>query len=746
MQNQKVLQKNNTDIRRSKVMSLKEIKKKPSSDIHVKKIVIDTNVDKCFPPDKSGISYKEELSRLFKKKKPINELFNSVQFNLVNPTKSPCSFNLFDGWSITPVPNTPNGYVPDLDPLGTPQINFPTSYPSFECDVINLAPLHRLSLRSPLATTYVPSTDSIYVTVNSIAFTSVTLVINPNNNVITNTISIPLPSSWMSMYSSVSNKVYVIDQTDSIVPIDCVTESVLPTIILPAPVSQISYTSSNNYLYVTVPSLDRLYYIDCSTDTVVGFISLVGSGSSANSIVNWSVGLNNYAVVLNSINSNAFYINTTTNTIISIFNITNSTNIYGSICYNSVKNTIYYLDSLNLIREINMDTRIMLPTSISGFNDSYQLFFLSSNNVIYATRVVSTFAEVGVINCVTNVIDLIIPTSIDSTNGSRLAYDNVNNSMWVTGSGTDNRKISKLCSSDMCYIVGSTSYNEFIQDFRNSPKCVRQIALYTQNVLQTSTPFEVTKRDANGNLCTVPRLPNITLSTDQFQPNIAMIDFGCKKLILDNTYIFSNYVLQPNSTVIMIIYYKEISIGDVLTNKKTLCETTEPKCSDGNSRRESEIKFQTQRPHTRPSYTKSFKDKITGKKGSITIDTNVNACDFESLGRGVVVPESKKKMFVDLEEAKPMPIEVSTNVNACNFDELGRPNFTAELSKNITKTVVLEDAKPMPIFIDTNVGKCEEVCSVVDDSNNKKINLDKFYLDATKNFDVFQNGIRIRKY
>jgi hypothetical protein len=100
-------------------------------------------------------------------------------------------------------------------------------------------------------------------------------------------------------------------------------------------------------------------------------------------------------------------------------------------------------------------------------------------------------------------------------------------------------------------------------------------------------------------------------------------------------------------------------------------------------------------------------------------------------------------MYVNLNEVKVMPVKVSTNVNACDYEELGRPYFPAELSRNIKKTIVLEDAKPMPMTPDTNVGKCEEICAVIDDSSNKKVSLDKYYKDAVENFDVFQQDIKV---
>jgi hypothetical protein len=183
-------------------------------------------------------------------------------------------------------------------------------------------------------------------------------------------------------------------------------------------------------------------------------------------------------------------------------------------------------------------------------------------------------------------------------------------------------------------------------------------------------------------------------------------------------------------------------MGEVMSGvKETVCQTNEAKCSDGNSRKESELKFQSPRPFERPKWMKSFKQKMTGSKTPSKPETNVDACDFEALGKNVTIPDSKKKMYVNLDEVKFTSVEVSTNVDACNYEELGRPEFPAELSRNIKKTIVLEDIKLTPIVTDTNVGKCEEICAVIDDS--KKVSLDKYYNDAVKDFDVFQQDIKV---
>jgi hypothetical protein len=605
-----------------------------------------SELDDCFK--KLGGELKVSLEKRFKSKFPLNKIWQCDEFKIVNPTSIPCSFNLFDGFSITPVPNTPNGYVPNLNPLGIPVMNFPpsagSSYPSYECATVSIVPPAPDVYTDPLAVTYVPSTDRIYVTVFDGVAGCRVLIINPNTNLILSSFILGLGGlSWMSTYSSVSNKVYVTDQSVSIVPIDCATELPLAAILLPAPASQISYSAANNYLYVTVPSLGSLYYIDCATDTIVGFIPLGSVGITA--LVNWSNGVNNYAVVLDVTSSTAYYINTTLNTIISSFVITNFADGFGAICYNSIKDTIYYLDNLGVVREINMATQTMLGTAILGVGGSYQLLFTALYNTIHvAKRAVIANADVVVINCVTNVIDLVIPTSVTFvTGGSRLAYDNVNNSIWVTGNGA-NLTVSKLCgTTGTCYIVGSTDYNEFLQYLRNDPICVRQLQFFSQSLTQLTVPLELQTKDANGNMCTIPKLPNITISADQFQPNIATVDFHCKDLILDCLTTINNYTIAPNSELTFLIYYDQIYKVDILSSKETICKRlTDIKCANVSSRDEFTVQFNTQRPHVRPKWLKPFSATEMGKKINNIKDADINDGNNDNTGSPTLASNEPK--------------------------------------------------------------------------------------------------------
>ena len=704
-----------------------------------------SEINDCFK--KLGGELKVSIDKRFKSKFPLKKMWDCVQFRMVNPTSIPCAFNLFDGYSIVPVPNTPSGYVPILNPLGVPVMNFPasagSSYPSFECATVAASLPPPVSLTDPLAVSYVPSTDRIYVTAFDGVAGCTQLIINPNTNLIVNSFLIPLGlTSWMSVYASVSNKVYVIDKTVSIAPIDCATETALAAITLPAAAEQIAYSASNNYLYVTVPSLDRLYYIDCATDTIVGFISLVGGGSSVNALVTWSVGISNYALVLNPTNTTAFYINTTTNTIISTFSTSDTADGFGAICYNSVKDTVYYLDSTSIIREIDMSTLTMLPTAISGLGGSYQLLFISTYNVIYtAKRIIFSNTEVHVINCVTNVVDLIIPTSITfPTVGSRLAYDNANNSVWVTGD-ISNTTISKLCGTNpMCYIVGSEDYNEFCQDLRNNPICVRQFQIFAQNSEQVANPLNLQTKDANGTLCTIPKLPNVTLSVDQFQPNIATVDFHCKDLVLDCLTTINQYTIQPNSEVNVVMYYKQVRRVDILSSTQTVCKRViETKCPDGDSRSEAQLQFQSPRPHNRPKWLKPFNPNMIKDGSGGTSSDSCNTC-FEELGHPIIT--SKKVKVIEVDASDLVTVKRLDKADICGecIDNIGHPLMTDKKVTNID--VDINELKTVKRLDKADV--CGECIENIGHPIMKK--LSKYADESIGNLDILKVDLKMEQF
>lgn len=117
------------------------------------------------------------------------------------------------------------------------------------------------------------------------------------------------------------------------------------------------------------------------------------------------------------------------------------------------------------------------------------------------------------------------------------------------------------------YIYSPYNYNSLLQDIQNNPMMLRRMELIVQNQSQFNQPFTILKRDANGNQCQFPRLPNTELSVNQFQPNIASLDFVKNEFILDDNTLFSQYTFPANSLTRMLIFYKQIKRIEMLSGQ-----------------------------------------------------------------------------------------------------------------------------------------------------------------------------------
>lgn len=656
-----------------------------------------TELDTCFK--NLGGELKVTLEKRFKSKFPLNQMWDCVQFRMVNPTSIPCAFNLFDGFSITPVPNTPNGYVPILNPIGIPVMNFPpsagTTYPSFECAVVVEPPAPAGA--SNYATVYVPSTDRIYVCDDRFV-----QVINPNTNTVVNTIGLPHVNQGgnQALFNPIMNRVYISSFNSGIIDIiDCATETMLPSFFSSSGnnIISMSFNPTNNTIYNAMGVDGNIEVLNCATNIGGVFISLSGTVSG---VVVWVNGLNTYALALNSTNNTFYYINAAINTIISSFVTALNCTGFGrgnSVIYNSVNNSVYYIDfARTQIVELSIAT--FLVNGSVACNQSTSLLYISNYNVLYFDDF-STAPQIKIVDCSTNTISNTVPVSL--TLGAapqimgQLSYDTSNNSVWVTRNfgGSAQEQVSKLCGTNaMCYIVGSEDYNEFCQDLRNNPICVRQFQIFAQSAGQVSVPLNLQTKDASGNLCTIPKLPNITISVDQFQPNIATVDFNCKDLILDCLTTINQYTIAPNSEVNVVIYYKQVRKVDILTSKITVCKRlTEPKCPDGDSRTEKQLQFQSPRPHVRPKWMKPFSSSmITNGSGS---------------GSGT---DGNKNL---------------------NIGELGRPAFNLTLTPIVTpmKNLSMKQVKRLD---KSNLGKLtDEIDKPV------KSRFDNYYKSSVEKFD-----------
>ncbi len=696
-------------------------------------------------------------------KQPINELYSGVQFNLVNPTSQECSFNLFQGWgSLTQIPNTPYGYVFNPSQTAFSPTYFPpaaASYPDEECATVNL------DERPTIGVCYVSTSNRIYVGVEGGV-----VVINPVTNTIATNINLTITGQITQLvYNPTEDVVYAMDQSEMISVIDCGSQSETTLIAQPFPLVQMSYSVSNNKLYVTADTF--VCYFDCSTNNLDGLIQfsdlLVG-------IVTWTDSLNNSYGMAFAPNttlpngSNVLYFDTTTNLAISSFRVpTIKTDCVQ--CYNSVKNTVYYVDSSNNAKEIDASTQTSLSTTIALDSPS-DFCYVSTYDIIYSPF--GSGNTVAVINCQTNLVEINVPTSITgAASVGKAAYNPVGGNTWITGTGGSGL-VSKLCSSapdPVCYITGSTDYNEFLQDQSSCPKCIRQIVMFCDSADQVNTPVEILSKSGTGKECSHFRFPNSTLTTDQFQSHVATLDFSdCKELVLDNVTYLNTYTIKPNSTVKMVIWYKELCTTEVFSNKKTMCKRFDLNADDANSRTEGDLCFQMPRPKKRPYWLKDFRDnpKIQNTDGM---------CEFEELGRPIIINTLSTHYITPEQLDKARPVEppplkfkgckdtlfrplklpppefvteqqIADNTPAVNnevikmpsfdFDKLGHPIIN-EIKKKFISAKELQAKRPVSKYNKIDVLDVNQIAHPANST-------EKYYSGALNDFGIFESEKEVK--
>jgi hypothetical protein len=116
------------------------------------------------------------------------------------------------------------------------------------------------------------------------------------------------------------------------------------------------------------------------------------------------------------------------------------------------------------------------------------------------------------------------------------------------------------------YIGGSSDYNFFVQSIFTAPKRIFAIEFNNLTIIQMANEWKVIDKDANGQECSVPFLPNNYTTNFQFDGTEALVDFE-DGWILDITS-KARYLVPANSTVILLIWYKEIKRSEALIGEK----------------------------------------------------------------------------------------------------------------------------------------------------------------------------------
>ena len=116
------------------------------------------------------------------------------------------------------------------------------------------------------------------------------------------------------------------------------------------------------------------------------------------------------------------------------------------------------------------------------------------------------------------------------------------------------------------YVTGPMDYNQFVRDIGISPKLVKKIVLLTSNASQMNTPFNILYSNMYGESYVTPRYPNVLISQYQEQTRIAEMNFDTDnfELIFDLNTSFNQFSVAALTGIVMIIYYKEITLSDSL--------------------------------------------------------------------------------------------------------------------------------------------------------------------------------------
>lgn len=525
---------------------------------------------------------------------PKNKMWYAVEFSLHNPTSSPYSIDLFNGYNFTPIPNE------------TPLYDTP----------IQLDATISTSVVANQQGAYCSANNCLYVGNDSGLFTRVDVVDCSTNTIIKtfNATEVTIRPTQM-VYNSFNNQIYISSSSSaSVVRIDCSSNTVIgsPIVLSAFGNNSMAYNSTSNAVYVGVSN--GVDVINCGTNLVTTTISLPSSYdfTFVNNCLCYNPSLDRiYAYVFDvSLGSKVFIIDCQSNNIINSI-LVSATISAATMLYNQNNNNLYLADGDLNIYSINCSNNVL--TNIFTFPASdYQngLALNLFNNVVYGYSIL--YGGYYYIDCLDNSIHGFTPPLVTSNVPSFGVYNTINNTMYLTN--IISNEVILLRNTANFYITGSNDYNQFVRELQNIPKRVRHIRLTVESYSQMAVPFYLLKRDANGNFCGVPRIPTEDLRPEDYQSFMCEMAFNPKELILNNNEIISGYTVAPESTVKMVIYFDEIDMSDLLSEKLNVYNQIETKVEDLNTISEQtlEIRYED-RPTIKPSWLKNFKGGKTIK-------------------------------------------------------------------------------------------------------------------------------------
>jgi hypothetical protein len=452
--------------------------------------------------------------------KILNEKFeNEVQFDVTNATSSSVFINLFNTSDLSVIPNSPNYINPPNSVIGN------------------------IGAIAPISIIVLSNNGLIYAGDGS----SNILIINPATNLVVGLIPLGLTGVTFLTYNPINNTIYVCTTTNTLIVIDCNTNTIITTILLPSTPFQSAFNSQQNTLYVTSTLI--LFVIDCNTNTIITSITL-----SCNSIQYNST--NNLIYTTDTISSAISIIDCFSNTTTGIIIL----NFPSTMFYVSLTNILYVGNNLGTeLGVIDCSTNTLLSsvpipviTGVLGFA-CIDDFFVNNTNVYFGTSLGYTIVISTKTNSIIDffVVDAFSPieTSVflSSTNEIYFACPVSATLTIITTTGI---------ATNPFFISGSSNYNAFVNNLNSEPIFIQMFRLITENQQQLNNQLQITTIDSNGNQTFTPYFPINNVDVMQNSQNISDVSFD--NMVFDGRTYINNYELNPFETISYIIYYKQL--------------------------------------------------------------------------------------------------------------------------------------------------------------------------------------------
>lgn len=471
--------------------------------------------------------------------------YDVVQFNLENPTSLPVVADLFDTTKITDTPVTNAVFAPVAN-----QSVQPVSGATTVCQGMGYLPsLNYMFITAPNGTRVVwDVTNKVQVSQYSVAASSM----------FGNIIERPSDGRLWGASSSTSDLIQSNWQAQ--------TQTLFPVTGIPSEAG-VFYDEATDTIFFGYASLFFIGAYNLTTNTLTNIPTpSVLNFSLAVDKVNrkiYGCGFSPIGALISEINMDTLTFTASYN-----FNPTGLTSI-TRIGLEPNSGKIYatggdgVLNRVGLLNVGALSFTTILSNAIGVFGRFLNLVFTNNTLFVFETQGTDTITTINTIS------DTIIDNQV-SVFGDVAFFPSafmllIPSQYIYVSKGTAGISVGRLNVfpiTQQFYITGSINYNFFVRSIFTAPKRAFAIEI---NVLQKYLPNEwvITNKDSNGQECSVPYLPNNFATNFQFDSNQALITFE-DGYLMDITS-KSRYVVPANTTVVLLLWYKEMRRSEKLT-------------------------------------------------------------------------------------------------------------------------------------------------------------------------------------